>query len=331
MSTIKVAIDAMGGDNAPVSPVKSCYFIKKEDNLKIFLIGIKERIDKLMKEKINFVEIVDCDDYVSMDEKVSTSLLKRNTSMKVAINLLKEKKVDFSLSAGNTSAFVSYAISELGMIEGIERPSIAVLFPNITGGITVFMDAGANISPKPVHLFQSALLGSLYSKVVFNIDNPKVALLNVGEEETKGDELRKQTYKLMKEEKNINFIGNIEGHEIFSGKADVIITDGFTGNVVLKTSEGITRSFRTILMQEIRKNLIGKIGAFLISKNLRNFSKKADYSEYGGGILLGVNGNVIISHGRSSPRAIYSAIKLGEKIVKSKLIEKIKEIKWELQ
>jgi glycerol-3-phosphate acyltransferase PlsX len=331
MSTIKVAIDAMGGDNAPVSPVKSCYFIKKEENLKIFLIGIKERIDKLMKEKINFVEIVDCDDYVSMDEKVSTSLLKRNTSMKVAINLLKEKKVDFSLSAGNTSAFVSYAISELGMIEGIERPSIAVLFPNITGGITVFMDAGANISPKPVHLFQSALLGSLYSKVVFNIDNPKVALLNVGEEETKGDELRKQTYKLMKEEKNINFIGNIEGHEIFSGKADVIITDGFTGNVVLKTSEGITRSFRTILMQEIRKNLIGKIGAFLISKNLRNFSKKADYAEYGGGILLGVNGNVIISHGRSSPRAIYSAIKLGEKIVKSKLIEKIKEIKWELQ
>jgi len=331
MSIIKVAIDAMGGDNAPVSPVKSCYFIKKEENLKIFLIGIKERIDKLMKKKIDFVEIVDCDDYILMDEKVSTSLLKRNTSMKVALNLLKEKKVDFSLSAGNTSAFVSYAISELGMIEGIERPSIAVLFPNITGGITVFMDAGANISPKPVHLFQSALLGSLYSKVVFNIDNPKVALLNVGEEETKGDELRKQAYKLMKEEKNINFIGNIEGHEIFSGKADVIITDGFTGNVVLKTSEGITRSFRTILMQEIRKNLIGKIGAFLISKNLRNFSKKADYAEYGGGILLGVNGNVIISHGRSSPRAIYSAIKLGEKIVKSKLIEKIKEIKWELQ
>jgi len=331
MSIIKVAIDAMGGDNAPISPVKSCYFIKKEDNLKIFLIGIKERIDKLMKEKINFVEIVDCDDYVSMDEKVSTSLLKRNTSMKVAINLLKEKKVDFSISAGNTSAFVSYAISELGMIEGIERPSIAVLFPNITGGITVFMDAGANISPKPVHLFQSALLGSLYSEIIFNIEKPKVALLNVGEEETKGDELRKQTYKLMKEEKNINFIGNIEGHEIFSGKADVIITDGFTGNVVLKTSEGITRSFRTILMQEIRKNLIGKIGAFLISKNLRNFSKKADYAEYGGGILLGVNGNIIISHGRSSPRAIYSAIKLGEKIVKSNLIEKIREIKWELQ
>jgi glycerol-3-phosphate acyltransferase PlsX len=331
MSIIKVAIDAMGGDNAPLSPVKSCYFIKKEDNLKVFLIGNKEKINKIFKEKLDFVEIVDCDDYVSMDEKVSTSLLKRNTSMKVALNLLKEKKVDFSLSAGNTSAFVSYAISELGMIEGIERPSIAVLFPNITGGITVFMDAGANISPKPVHLFQSALLGSLYSKVVFNIDNPKVALLNVGEEETKGDELRKQAYKLMKEEKNINFIGNIEGHEIFSGKADVIITDGFTGNVVLKTSEGITRSFRTILMQEIRKNLIGKIGAFLISKNLRNFSKKADYAEYGGGILLGVNGNVIISHGRSSPRAIYSAIKLGEKIVKSKLIEKIKEIKWELQ
>ncbi len=331
MNIVKVAIDAMGGDNAPISPVKSCYFIKNEDNLKIFLIGSKEKINRLIKGKMDFIEIIDCDDFVSMNEKVSTTLLKRNTSMRIAINLLKEKKVDFSLSAGNTSAFVSYAISELGMIEGIDRPSIAVLFPNITGGVTIFIDAGANINPKPIHLFQSAFLGSLYSQIVFNIEKPKIALLNVGEEETKGDELRKQTYKLLKEEKRINFIGNIEGHEIFSGKADVIITDGFTGNVVLKTSEGITRSFRTILMQEIRKNLIGKFGLLLISKNLRNFSKKADYSEYGGGVLLGVNGNVIISHGRSSPRAIYNAIKLGEKIVKSNLIEKIKETKWELQ
>lgn len=330
MNQIKVALDAMGGDNAPISPAKSCELIKEKD-LKIFLIGDKEKIIKILKKNVNFVEIVNCNDFVSMDEKVSINLLKRNTSMKLAINLLKEKKVDFSLSAGNTSAFVSYAISELGMIEGIERPSIAVLFPNILGSITIFMDAGANINPKPNHLLQSGILGSIYSETVFNIKKPKVGLLNVGSEETKGDELRKQTFKLLKENEKINFIGNIEGHEIFSGKADVIVTDGFTGNIVLKTSEGITRSFRTILMKEIRSSLAGKIGMIFLRKNLRNFAKKADYAEYGGGILLGVNGYVIISHGRSSPRAIYSAIKLGKKIVESKLIEKIKELKWELE
>jgi len=327
---IKVAIDAMGGDNAPISPVKSCELIEN-DNFKIFLIGDREKINRVLKKKLDFVEIVECNEYVSMDEKISPKLLKKNTSMKIAVNLLKEKKVDFSLSAGNTSAFVSYAISELGMIEGIERPSIAVLFPNVSGKLTVFLDAGANVSPKPIHLLHSAILGSIYSKVVFEIDNPKVALLNVGEEETKGDELRKQAYKILSENKLINFVGNIEGHEIFSGKCDVIVSDGFTGNVVLKVSEGITRSFRTILMKEIRKNLMGKIGLLFMIKNLRDFAKKADYAEYGGGVLLGVDGNVIISHGRSSPRAIYNAIKLGEKITKSKLIDKIKEVKWELQ
>ncbi len=330
MMEIKLALDAMGGDNAPAYPVKSCEFVK-EKNLKIFLIGDKEKIKKNLKKDFNFLEIINCNDFISMGEKISYSLLKRETSMKLAIQFVKEGKADFSLSAGNTAAFVSLAISELGMIEGIERPSIAVLFPNILGGITVFMDAGANINPKPNHLFQAGILGSLYSKIVFGIKNPKVALLNVGEEETKGDELRKQTYKLFKESDKVNFIGNIEGHEIFSGKADVVVTDGFTGNVVLKTSEGITRSFRTILMKEIRKNLIGKIGSILLMRNLKNFAKKADYAEYGGGILLGVNGNVIISHGRSSPRAIYSAIKLGEKIVETKFLEKIKEMKWELK
>ncbi|HOK56855.1 MAG TPA: phosphate acyltransferase PlsX [bacterium] len=328
MRQIRIALDAMGGDNAPISPAKNCEFIK-DDKLKIYLIGKEEKIRQVLKSSIDIVEIIDCQDFVAMDEKVTSTLLKRNTSMKVAIQMQKERKVDISLSAGNTAAFVSLAISELGMIKGIERPSIAVLFPNITGGVTIFMDAGANISPKPLHLFQSGIMGSLYSKNVFNINNPKVALLNVGEEETKGDDLRKQAYKMLKESDKINFIGNIEGHEIFSGKADVIITDGFTGNIVLKTSEGITRSFRTMLMKEIMKNIQGKIGTLLISKNLKSFARKADYAEYGGGILLGVNGNVIISHGRSSPRAIYSAIKLGEKIINSKLLEEMKELKWE--
>ncbi|MCS7180789.1 MAG: phosphate acyltransferase PlsX [bacterium] len=330
MKEIKVAIDAMGGDNAPVSQIKCCEFLEDSD-LRIYLIGDIERIKKLMKKDLNSVEIINCSDFIRMDEKITTNLLKRNTSMRIAIQMLKEKKVDFALSAGNTAAFVSVAISELGMVMGIDRPSIAVLLPNAIGGTTIFMDAGANVNPKPIHLFQSGLLGSLYSKIVFKIESPKVALLNVGTEETKGDELRRQAYKLLKENSRVNFIGNIEGHEIFTGKADVIITDGFTGNIVLKTSEGITRSFRTILMKEIRRNLLGNIGLLLISKNLRSFARKADYAEYGGGILLGVDGNVVISHGRSSPRAIYNAIKLGKKIVESELLEIIKSTKWELE
>ncbi|MCM8808598.1 MAG: phosphate acyltransferase PlsX [Candidatus Omnitrophica bacterium] len=330
MRQIKLALDAMGGDNAPLSPVKSCEFIK-EKGLKIYLVGDQEKIKKILKKKNEIFEVVDCPNFVEMDEKVSSSLLKRNTSMKLVLQMQKEKKVDISLSAGNTAAFVSLAISELGMIEGIERPSIAVLFPNITGGVTIFIDAGANVNPKPYHLLQSGILGFFYAKIVFDIKNPKVALLNVGEEETKGDDLRKHTYKILKENSTINFIGNIEGHEIFTGKADVIITDGFTGNIVLKSSEGITRSFRTILIKELMKDFLGKIGTFLIRKNLREFAKKADYAEYGGGVLLGVNGNVIISHGRSSSRAIYNAIKLGEKIVMSNFYEKIKELKWESQ
>ncbi|MCM8785364.1 MAG: phosphate acyltransferase PlsX [Candidatus Omnitrophica bacterium] len=330
MKQIKFAIDVMGGDNAPLSPVKGCELIEQE-KLKVYLVGDEEKIKKIIKEDYKKFEIINCSDFIEMDEKVSSSLLKRNTSMKIVLQMQKEKKVDISLSAGNTAAFVSLAISELGMIEGIERPSIAVLFPNITGGVTIFIDAGANVNPKPYHLLQSGIMGFFYAKIVFNVNNPKVALLNVGEEESKGDDLRRQAYNLFKRDLTVNFIGNIEGHEIFTGKADVIVTDGFTGNIVLKTSEGITRSFRTILIKELMKNFIGKIGTLLIRKNLREFAKKADYAEYGGGVLLGINGNVIISHGRSSPRAIYNAIKLGEKIVMSNFCEKIKELKWELQ
>lgn len=330
MKEVKVALDGMGGDNAPWNIIKSLEYIEKNRFI-IFLIGKEEEIKKSYKKDFRFVKIVNCDDYVEMKEKISPQLLKRKTSMKISIEFLKNGSADFALSAGNTACFVSIAVSELGMIPGIERPSIAVLFPTTKGGITVFVDAGANVTPKPFHLFQSGIMGSLYAEKVFEVKNPKVGLLNVGEEETKGDELRRQTYKMMSECKKINFIGNIEGHEIFTGKADVIVTDGFTGNIVLKTSEGITRSFRTILMREIRKNLFGKLGILFIAKNLRDFAKKADYAEYGGGVLLGVNGNVIISHGRSSPRAIYNAIKLGEKITISNFIDVLRSFKWELQ
>lgn len=321
---IVVALDGMGGDNPPYVSVKATQLIS-EDNIEILLVGDKDKISPLLKDKRKNIALIDCKKFISMEEKISTSLLKEkeNTMRKILFSL-KEKKADVAVSAGNTAVFVTYAISELRMIKGVDRPAIAVLLPNTAGSITIFLDVGANVNTKPLHLFQSALMGSLYARIVFNMENPKVGLLNIGGESTKGDELRREAYKKIEENKNINFIGNIEGQELFIGKADVVITDGFTGNVVLKVSEGITRSFKTILIKELKSSISGKIGILLVKENLRKFAKKADYAEYGGGVLLGVNGNVIISHGRSSPRALYNAIKLGERIVQSKFLEKLK-------
>lgn len=326
MNSVSIALDVMGGDKAPFSTVKSLEFIKS-NNLKVVLVGEKEKFNNLLS-KINpeIYSIVECKKFIPMGEKVGLQLLKdRETTMWKVLELLKNKEVDVALSAGNTAAFVALSISNIGLIKGIERPAIAILFPNTMGTNTIFLDAGANVNAKPSHLLQSAIMGSIYAETVFEIKKPRVALLNIGEEETKGDDLRKETTKLLNDLKEINFTGNIEGQDIFTGKADVIVTDGFTGNVVLKTSEGITRSFKTLLLKNLRKNLTGKLATFLLRNNLREFARKADYAEYGGGILLGVDGIVLISHGRSSPRAIFSAMKLGEKIIKSKFLEVMKE------
>jgi len=327
MRNVSIALDVMGGDKVPFSTVKSLEFIKKEDNLKVFLVGEKEKFNNLLSSlNPDIYSIVECKKFISMDEKIGRQLLKDiDTTMSVTLQLLKEKKVDVALSAGNTAAFVALSISNIGLIEGIERPAIAIHFPNIFNGNTIFLDAGANINAKPIHFLKSAIMGTTYAEVVFGIKNPKVSLLNIGQEETKGDELRKESFKLLKEEKKINFIGNIEGHDIFSGKSDVVITDGFTGNVVLKTSEGITRLFKTLLYKNLRKSIMGRVATFLLRNNLREFSKKNDYAEYGGGILLGVNGIVLASHGRSSPRAIFNAMKLGKTIVLSNFLDIMKE------
>ena len=326
MKNISIALDVMGGDKVPFSTVKSLECIKKGDNLKIFLVGEKEKFNHLLSSlNPDLYSIVECKKFIPMDKKVGLKLLKEtDTTMSVTLKLLKEKKVDIALSGGNTAAFVALAISQIGLIKGVERPAIAVLFPNASKGNTIFLDAGSNINAKPIHFLSSAIMGATYAEIVFGIKKPKVSLLNIGEEETKGDDLRKEAFQLLKNAKEINFIGNIEGQDIFTGKSDVIVTDGFTGNVVLKTSEGISRSFKTLLLRYLRENISGKIATFLIKKNLSQFAKMVDYAEYGGGILLGVDGIVLISHGRSSPRAIFNAMKLGEKIVKSNFLEIMK-------
>jgi len=325
---IIVSIDAMGGDNAPFSAIKACNLVSPKDNLHLILVGDESVIGKQVdRNKCPSVEISNVEKCVRMDDKVNLQMLKsRDNSMCRTVSLLREGKCHYALSAGNTAAFVSYAISELGLIKNIERPLIAILLPNVNGAFTVFADAGANVNTKPAHIMQAARMSALFASNVFGMKNPRVALLNIGSESTKGDELRKAAFDLLDKREDINFTGNIEGQDLFSGKADVVITDGFTGNVVLKVTEGITRSFKTMLLREIRKSMLGKMSGLLLKNTFKNFARKIDYAEYGGGILLGVNGVVVISHGRSSPRALYSAIKFGKRVVESDLIANLRKI-----
>jgi glycerol-3-phosphate acyltransferase PlsX len=331
---IKIAIDGMGGDHAPDAVIKGIQLFLEENksDTKIVCVCPEEKFNGAGGHSLgNRVELVHCDKYIPMDSKLSLSILKnKDTTMHKIIQMLKNREVDVAFSAGNTALFVSISIGELGLIEGIDRPAICVHLPNLKDKTTLFLDVGANVSPKAINLYQYAIMGSLYSENVLGIENPKVGLLNIGEEPGKGDELRQIVYKELAENKPVNFTGNIEGHEIFTGKADVIVTDGFSGNIVLKVSEGLGRSFKSIMLREINRSISGKIGFFIARNSLKKYARKTDYAEYGGGVLIGVNGVVIIGHGRSSPRAISNALFLGEKIVLSGFFEKLKkdEEKW---
>ncbi|MGC8804317.1 MAG: phosphate acyltransferase PlsX, partial [Candidatus Ratteibacteria bacterium] len=267
-----------------------------------------------------------CEGYIPMDTKLSLSIMRnKDTSIHRVIQMLKNNEADVAFSAGNTAIFVSIAVSELGLLKGVDRPGICVHLPNLRGHLTLLLDAGATISPKPVNLYQYAIMGSLYAKTVLNIENPSLGLLNVGSEPGKGDELRQNVYKMLASTTMLNFIGNIEGHEVFTGKADVIVTDGFSGNIVLKVGEGVGRAFKSMMLREINRSVSGKIGFFMARNSIKNYVRKTDYAEYGGGVLLGVNGIVIVGHGRSSPRAICNAILLGEKIVSSSFFTILKK------
>ncbi len=325
---MKIAIDGMGGDHAPGAVIKGIEMFLEKDTSDTGIICVcPEELFKKAggKEFSPRLKLVHCDRYVPMDTKLSLSLFRdKDTTMHKIIHMLKNRDVDVAYSAGNTAAFVSLAVGELGMIEGIDRPAICVHLPNLKDGVTVFLDVGANISPKVLNLHQYALMGWFYAKNVLEIENPAVGILNIGGEPGKGDELRQKLFARLSQETHLNFAGNIEGHELFTGRADVVITDGFSGNIVLKVSEGLGRSFKSIMLREINRSVSGKIG-FLIARNaIKKYARKTDYAEYGGGVLLGVNGVVIISHGRSSPRAIYHALVLGKKIATSSFFDQLK-------
>ena len=324
-----IALDAMGGDNAPQSNVEGAVLFAKEYKTGVYLVGdeniLREELKKAGGEGLP-IEIVHAPEIIGMDEPPSIAVRKkRNSSMYIAAKLVREGKAQAFVSAGNTGAAMAVSKFVVGAAEGIERPGIAVAFPTKKGKPTVLIDVGANVDCKPKHLVYFAVMGHTYIKEILKItDNPKIGILSIGEEEGKGNELVKDTYPLLKAT-NLNFVGNAEGRDIFTGDFDVIVCDGFVGNVVLKTSESLGTIIVEMIKEEVKKSLITKIGALLMLPALKRFKKKADFAEYGGAPLLGTKGTCIITHGRADAKAIKNALKVASEFEKTHFNDKLKE------
>ncbi|RJQ21501.1 MAG: phosphate acyltransferase PlsX [Nitrospiraceae bacterium] len=310
---MRIALDAMGGDYAPATTVEGALEALDENSaMSVILIGDEDEIFQELKTKNRKgtqISVKHASQTVGMDESPLTALRrKKDSSLRVAIDLVKSGDADAMVSAGNSGVVMATALHVLGKIQGIERPAIAAVMPTLKGRF-VLIDAGANVDCKPVHLYQFAVMGEAYARYIFNIENPKVGLLGIGEEDAKGNELTKESFKLLKGS-SLNFIGNVEGKDIFAGEADVVVCDGFVGNIALKISEGLAETITKMLKREITERTSGRIGYFFLKDALKSFRKKTDYSEYGGAPLLGINRPCIISHGRSTSKAIKNAIKV---------------------
>lgn len=327
---MKVAIDAMGGDNAPVATIKGTVEALNElGNLEIILVGKREVIEKeLSKYKVDMerVEIVDARETILMtDEPVEAVRTKKDSSMNRTLELVKDGVADASVSAGNTGALITASQLKLKRIKGVLRPAIATLFPNKKGNM-LLLDAGATADCKPEFLNQYAMMGTKYLEILMGKKNPTVGLLNIGSEEGKGNEITREAYTLLKANENINFIGNIESTVMLNGDVDILVADGFTGNVVLKTAEGVAKFIITMLKDQIEKSILFKIGAVLLKPAIKNIMKKMDSSEYGGAMFLGLNGLSIKAHGNSDSNGIKNAIKVANKFAELKFVDELKQV-----
>jgi len=330
MEPVRIAVDAMGGDHAPAIVVEGVVDYLREnnrdENFRIVLVGKEKEIHKELKKyrnvRLDRLEIVDALEEISMKEHFLSYWRKREqTSIKKAIDLVKNGKAMAMVSAGNTGAVMALAKNVLGSMKNIDRPALAIMLPTLKGS-SLLVDVGANTDSKPHNLVEFALMGKIYLENIVGIKNPRIGLMNIGEEEVKGNELTKTTHNLLKQ-LDINFIGNVEGRDVYIGEADLIVTDGFTGNVTLKVSEGVVEVMLSMLKREIMSNVFSKIGFFFLKHSLKRIKKKLDYSEYGGALLLGVNGIVIIGHGGSNAKAIKNAISLSCKFVSERVLDKI--------
>lgn len=329
---MKIILDAMGGDYAPIEIVKGAVAAAaKFENVKVVLVGNEQKVNEELKKypKHANIEVVHAEDDIAMSEHpVEAIRTKKNSSINVAMRLVRDGQGQAFVSAGNTGACMASALFTLGRIKGIERPAICSVFPSVKGR-TVVLDMGANADCKPSHLVQFAYMGKAYIEKVVGVSDPRIGLLSIGEEPEKGNELTIATHQLLAQEKakGLNFIGNIEGKDIMQNEADVVVCDGFTGNVVLKFAEGVIHALQKMVKQNF--NLLAWFGLLFQIKSLKGLKKALDYTEYGGAPLLGVNGVVIITHGRAKAKTITNAIFAAAKAVNQDLVKAIAEIKAE--
>jgi len=327
LEPIRIAVDAMGGDQAPAAIVNGAVLAAKELGIPLTLVGHQDLIARelaALKYNPDLIHVHHCTEVAEMgDSPIDVIRRKKNASIRVALELVKNKQVQGVVSAGNSGATMALAVVILGKLPGIERPALGGIFPSYYSP-TLLIDIGANVDCSPNQLVQFAVMAVPLAKYLLNRSNPKVGILSIGEEETKGNNLVRQTGDILRKTP-LNFLGNVEGRDIFSGKVDIVVCDGFVGNICLKLSEGLAENLGAMLKEEIRARLGSKIGYLFMKPAFQAFSKRVDYAEYGGVPLLGVNGAVVVSHGASNARAIMNAIRVAKQAVENRISDHVLE------
>ena len=322
MAGFKIAVDAMGSESGPSVEVDGAIQAATQYGTPIVLVGQEERLRELLRERDATslpIEVVHATEVITMeDAAASAARRKKDSSIHVAARLMRDSAVSGFVSAGNTGAVMATVKMIMGTLSVVDRPALSTVLPTQKGKPAILLDVGANVDCKPHHLEQFAIMGDIYSRAIFGIRRPRVGLLSIGEEDSKGNELTKEAFKSLKRAP-INFIGNVEGRDIFTGDVDVIVCDGFTGNVALKLSEGLYEAFASMLKQELQKTLSAKVGAIFAQNAFRQFKHRLDYSEYGGAPLLGIKGITIVCHGRSNSNAIKNAIRVADEFCRHKV------------
>jgi glycerol-3-phosphate acyltransferase PlsX len=324
----RIAVDAMGTDVAPHAEVEGAVLAARAGLAEVLLIGPEDVLSRELGRQSARglpIEIAHASEAVTMDDHGAKAFRrKRDSSIRVAARLVRDGKADGLVSAGNTGAVMATAKLVLGALEGVDRPALAAVFPNSRGTATVLVDVGANVDCKAQHLEQFAVMGAMYYRVIFGAPDPRVGLLSIGTEDHKGNELTREALGLLRK-LPFNFVGNVEGRDLYNGRLDVIVCDGFIGNVALKISEGMVEAISSLLKEALASTLSSKVGYVLSRKALRRFKKRVDYSEYGGAPLLGVKGVCMIAHGGSNANAIKNAIRVAAEFVEGRVNEKIEQ------
>lgn len=323
-----IAVDAMGGDHAPRPEVEGAVLAARQFGVKILLVGQPAELRReLARHSVHglSIEIVPAKEVITMTDSPTVAFRKKkDSSAHVAARLVHQGEADGIVSAGNTGAVMTVARFVLGTLPSVQRPALAAQLPNSKGGVTVLLDVGANVDSKVAHLVQFAVMGEIYYRLIFGVRRPKVALLSIGEEEMKGNELTAEVLPRLKE-LPLNFLGNVEGRELFSGNVNVIVCDGFVGNVALKVSEGAAQQIAFLLKRALQSNIASKVGYVLSRNAYKEFRKSIDYSEHGGAPLLGVRGITVIGHGGSNANAIKNAVRVAAEMARNKLNERIEQ------